>query len=85
MLIKNQTVNATGMAEIKSFLAANHKKGENFSDAMIAAWANDAEFQLSEGNPASIEIKSWDCIHGFTLEYTISDQGIDCETVEVDD
>lgn len=78
------TVNDIGLAEIREFLAANHKK-EGFTDDMIRAWAADAEFQLGEGNPASIEIKSWDCIHGRTVEYTISDDGLDAREEEIDD
>ena len=80
------TVNEQGLNEIKGFLEANHKKGDNHFDRdMLLAWAADAEFQLSEGNPATIEIKSWDSIHGRTQELTISDDGLDAETVEIDE
>jgi hypothetical protein len=72
-----KTVNDTGMAEIKQFLAAHHKNGANFGDAEIHAWASDAEFQAGEGNPPSIEVISWDSVSGCTIEYTISDAGID--------
>lgn len=44
---------------------------------MLQAWAQEAEFQLGEGNPATIEIKSWNSIHGYTQEYRISDAGLD--------
>ena len=69
-------INAHGLHEIKTFLAENHKNGANFTDAMIRAWADDAEFQLSEGNSASIEIRAWDSIHGRTQEFTVSDEGV---------
>lgn len=85
MQITTHTVNEQGLNEIKEFLAANHKNGEHFTRDMLQAWAADAEFQLSEGNPATIEIKSWDSIHGYTQEYTISDAGLDAHTEEVDD
>lgn len=52
---------------------------------MLQAWAADAEFQLSEGNPAIIEIRAHDCIHGNTMEYRISDAGLDAETIEIDE
>lgn len=66
------------MSEIKTFLTDNHKKGgDHFTREMLQAWAADAEFQLSEGNPASIEIRSFDCVHGRTMEYKISDAGLD--------
>ena len=73
-----QTINAAGLAEIHAFLAAHHKLGgDHFTADMIAAWAADAERQLGEGNPASIEIKSWDTISGHTETYTVSDAGIE--------
>lgn len=86
MQVKNYTVNEQGLNEIKEFLAVNHKKGgEYFTRDMLIAWAADAEFQLSEGNPATIEIKSWDSVRGAAIEYTISDAGLDAETIEIDE
>lgn len=80
------TVNAAGLAEIKEFLAANHRLGgDHFTDDMLQAWAADAEFQLAEGNSATIEIKSWDSVRGAAVEYTISDAGLDTETIEIDE
>lgn len=82
----NYTVNEQGLNEIKEFLAANHKRGgDHFDRDMLTAWAADAEFQLAEGNPATIEIKSFDSIHGRTQEFTISDAGLDAETVEIEE
>ena len=79
------SINEQGLNEIKEFLAENHKKGgDQFDRDMLLAWAADAEFQLSEGNPASIEIKSFDSIHGRTQEFTISYAGLDAETVEIE-
>lgn len=84
--IATRTINASGLNEIKEFLAANHKKGgDHFTRDMLQAWAADAEFQMSEGNSPSIEIKSYDSIHGYTQEYTVSDAGIDTEYVEIDE
>lgn len=86
MQVTNYSVNEQGLNEIKEFLAGNHKKGgDHFTRDMLLAWAADAEFQLAEGNPATIEIKSWDSIHGRTQEFTISDAGFDAETVEIDE
>jgi hypothetical protein len=80
------TVNQHGLNEIKQFLAENHKKGgDHFDRAMLLAWAADAEFQLAEGNPATIEIKSFDSIHGRTQEFTISDAGLDAETLKIEE
>lgn len=76
------TVNATGLAEIKEFLADNHKLGgDHFTSDMLRAWAADAEFQLREGNTPSIEIKSWDALSGHTETYAITDAGLDAEIV----
>lgn len=52
---------------------------------MLLAWAADAEFQLSEGNAATIEIMSWDSTNGYTQEYRISDAGLDSQIVEIDE
>jgi hypothetical protein len=80
------TVNEQGLNEIKEFLAENHEKGgDHFTRSMLLAWAADAEFQLSEGNPATIEIAPWDSIHGRTQEFTISDAGLDAELVEIEE
>ena len=85
MNIKTYTVNEFGINEIKQFLADNHKLGgEHFNQSMLRAWAADAEFQLSEGNSASIEIKSWDSVHGYTQQYTISAKGLDAEIIEIE-
>lgn len=85
MQVTTYTVNEQGLKEIKEFLTKNHKKGgDHFTRDMLLAWAADAEFQLSEGNPAAIEIKSSDSIHGHTQEYRISNAGLDAKVVEID-
>lgn len=72
-----KTINKIGKQEIREFLAANHKLGgEHFTDSMINAWAADAEFQMAEGNPPSVEIRSWDSVTGRTVEFTVSDKGV---------
>ena len=77
------TVNETGLNEIKGFLDANHKKrGLHFTSEMIRAWAKDAEFQISEGNPAEIEIPHYNSVSGATVEYRISDAGITKTEIE---
>lgn len=84
-MTKQYTINERGLDEIREFLATNHKKGgDHFTREMLEAWASDAEFQLSEGNPATIELRAYDCIHGYTMQYTISDAGIDAKTVNID-
>lgn len=70
-------VNKSGLQEIRNFLAENHKLGaDHFTDAMIGAWASDAEFQSAEGNAPTIEIRSWDSVSGHTVTYTITDSGM---------
>lgn len=81
-----KTVNATGLKEIAEFLGNKHKLGgDHFTDDMIRAWAQDAEFQLGEGNQASIEIRAFDSISGHTENYTITDAGLDSEIVEIEE
>ena len=77
MKYKTYTVNSRGIEEIRQFLAANHKKGDHFTRDMLNAWAQEAEFQLGEGNRASIELKARDSINGTTQEYYISEAGLD--------
>lgn len=79
----NREVNETGLREIKEFLARNHKKGgDYFTRDMLQAWAEQAEFQMREGNPPSIEIRAYESVNGYTQEYTISDEGITTTEVE---
>ena len=86
------TVNAAGLEEIRKFLVARHKRGvELYADRlastrkMLLAWAEDADFQLAEGNPASIELPERDSISGRTEEYRISDAGISSEIIDLGD
>ena len=86
MQVAIKTINSIGTAEIHAFLAARHKLGgDHFTPDMLRAWAQDAEFQLGEGNSATIEIKSWDAVSGHTETFTVSDAGIDTEYEERDE
>jgi hypothetical protein len=81
-----KTINAIGLKEIHAFLADNHKLGGNhFDTSMLRAWAAEAEFSLSEGNDAGVEIKAYDSVHGCTETFTVSDAGIDTEFVEIEE
>lgn len=80
------SINSVGKKEIREFLASNHKMGgDHFDDSMISAWAADAEFQLAEGSPASIEIRAFDAVSGHTETFTISDAGLDAEQIEIEE
>ena len=80
------TVNKIGLEEIKNFLSEKHKLGgDHFTLEMLHAWASEAEFQLGEGNPASIEIGSRYSVSGRPEIYTISDAGLDARIVEIDE
>lgn len=86
MQVAIQSINSIGIQEIHAFLAGRHKLGgDHFTPAMLRAWAQDAEFQLCEGNSATIEIKSWDAVSGHTETFTVSDAGIDTEYAERDE
>lgn len=86
MKIKQYSVNEKGMAEIQAFLAEKHiLGGDNFGRSMLQAWAREAEYQLSDGNSASIEIRSFDSTSGHTEKYTISADGLDCEEIEIEE
>lgn len=82
----NYTVNENGLNQIHQFLAEHHNKGgDHFDKSMLLAWAADAEFQLAEGNPASIEIRSYDAVSGHTETFTISDEGLDAEEFDIEE
>jgi hypothetical protein len=86
MKVKQYKVNDTGMQEIRQFLADHHQRGDdNFSNDEIFAWAADAEFQLGEGNSACIEIRASNSRSGHTEIYTISDAGLDCKEIELEE
>jgi hypothetical protein len=79
-------INAAGIEEIREFLAKNHKKPEGFFNAsMLRAWAADAENQLSNSNPPTIEISCASSASGHTETYTVSDAGVDFADHEIDE
>ena len=82
-----RTVNANGIAQIAKFLLENAKRGKDITvtPSMLRAWADQAEFSLSEGNDAFIELRSFESIHGRTQTFTISDEGLDSTEVEIDE
>ena len=72
------TVNDNGLEQIHNFLAERHILGRDlFTRDMLRAWASAAEFQFAEGNPPSIELKSWETVSGHTEVFTISDEGFE--------
>ena len=86
--IVTRTINSTGRAEIAAFLGEHHAaavaSGEGasyFSASMLDAWCADAEFQLAEGNGASIEILARDSASGHTVMYSVSASGVSSEIV----
>jgi hypothetical protein len=60
--------------EVAQIIRANQINGEALStDARaIEARLSEAEFQLGEGNPASIEIKARDSVHGVVQDIELS-------------
>lgn len=72
-------INAIGISQIANFIRENHRNGAAIAadKTCVAAWARDAEFQLGEGNPASIEIRARDSVTGATQEFTVSNVGLD--------
>jgi len=75
------TINEKGIDEIKGFLSDAHKP-HHFDEGMLNAWASAAEFQLGEGNGASIEISSFFSKSGRTETFTVSAAGIDAHAIE---
>ena len=87
-MTKNNTINGAGIEEIRAFLVTNHNKPELYEGTdsltmdMLRAWAREAEFSLSEGNDAGIELKARDSIHGHTQAFTVSAAGVDLADYE---
>jgi hypothetical protein len=75
------TINENGIEQIKGFLSAAHKP-QHFDQSMLHAWASAAEFQLGEGNPASIEISQHHSQSGHTETFTVSNAGIDAHAID---
>jgi len=78
-------INPIGKQEILGFLLQNHKLGDKLNDENINAWARDAENQLSIGNPPSIEILSWESVHGYTQVFTVSESGVDFQEFDIEE
>jgi len=77
-----QVINQQGYGEILDFLRKNHRfcqDNDFFDKKMLDAWATDAEFQLAEGNPPTIEIPAHYAVCGRAIELRISDEGVDQE------
>ena len=68
-------VNDIGLAEIADFLATWHTGCANPSREQLRAWADDAEFQIAEGNPAMIEIPARHSKTGAAVVLRISPAG----------
>lgn len=80
-------VNAAGLEQIRRFLEAEHVRGADLYAPdhpmladMLAAWAQKAEFQLGEGNPARIELRAFESITGAAQEFEVSPDGLDYAT-----
>lgn len=84
MTFTNKTINDVGMTEIATFIRENHKDGARIANdhSCISAWAAEAEESLDNGNPAMIEIRTFDSMTGAPITFTVSDAGIDIEEVE---
>lgn len=85
MKIVTYRINEQGLREIEDFLKDNHKLGNQMDRSNLLAWALEAERQADQGNPPSIEIKSWDSVYGRTQEFTLSSDGFDVEVEDIGD
>lgn len=70
-----KVVNATGLAEIKSFLRRRHFV-QDWEKNYLRALAERAERQMARGSPPVIELKAWESLSGHVEEFQISDAGI---------
>ena len=69
-------INPAGLEHIRAWLADRMINGGNLGAAEIAAWARDAEYQVSEGNPPSIELRASQSVSGHTETFTVPADGI---------
>ena len=71
-----QIINQHGIQEIAAWLADHMIGGADLMESQKTAWAADAEFQLGEGNPPVIELRSTQSVSGHTETFTVSPAGI---------
>lgn len=72
------TINETGREEIRGFLQQYHIDSSiNWDDDLLKSWAKEAEFQLREGKPPTIELFWFYSVTDATISLTISDAGVD--------
>lgn len=82
-VIPVHTVTDEGIEGIHDWLGHASKLGrDHFDDAMLAAWAAEAERSLGDCGQASIELRSWDTVSGHTETYTVPDEHIRTDWVE---
>ena len=78
MKVTKYRINESGLNEIRAFIEKNHKLGDDHSiRKMLMAFAEDAEESKNAGREADIELTRWDSDHGYTMTYTVSDDGFD--------
>jgi len=74
----NKTINSTGIAEIRDFLAARSNDPALYdSQRALNAWADEAEESLDAGNGAHIELRGVHSVSGCPETFSVSDAGID--------
>lgn len=77
-MAKYQIVNESGLQEIHTILAANHRLGgDRFGRAELLAWAGDVERHLTDGQSAYIELRSADAVSGNTETHELSPESIE--------
>ena len=57
--------------QIKDFVVANHIKGSELTDSNLNVWVAEAEDHELDGNGYFVEIRSFDCIHGHTVDFEV--------------
>lgn len=84
MQIAIKTVNAKGLEEIRAFLEESSNIKNPGAD-QLAAFAEDAEFQMGEGNTPTIELRPYQSLTGRVVDFTISAEGISSRLEEIEE
>jgi hypothetical protein len=80
--MKRHSLNPIGLAEIRLFLSANHRRAHMLTDREIHAIAADVERRLDHGLSPLVRVSPKDCIVGDLAEHRLSSAGYFLEEFE---
>jgi len=81
MIVK--VINDNGLEQIKAFLIKHHASGgTDLERHILESWGYDAEYEMSNGRPPCIHLRSWEAIDGCARDFLITNEGIDTREID---